>query len=124
MAKVLHISSGLGQGGAERFIYNLMTFADLNKHQHIVVSLTGDGYYGPLLAELGIEVIDVRVKQINLPAEVSNSIFQRMRAERTAVAKEHRSEGKEKAEELNRLKTEFLACLIPLSTNPGDFSSF
>ncbi len=50
--------------------------------------------------ELGIEVIDVRVKQINLPAEVSNSIFQRMRAERTAVAKEHRSEGKEKAEEI------------------------
>ncbi|ATC93449.1 protease modulator HflC [Pseudoalteromonas tunicata] len=49
-------------------------------------------------SELGIEVLDVRVKQINLPTEVSNSIYQRMRAERTAVAKEHRSEGKEKAE--------------------------
>lgn len=48
--------------------------------------------------ELGIAVVDVRVKQINLPLEVSNSIFQRMRAERTAVAKEHRSQGKEKAE--------------------------
>ena len=36
--------------------------------------------------------------QINLPQEVSSSIFQRMRAERTAVAKEHRSEGQEKAE--------------------------
>ncbi|NMM41827.1 protease modulator HflC [Pseudoalteromonas arctica] len=48
--------------------------------------------------ELGIEVLDVRVKQINLPSEVSNSIYQRMRAERTAVAKEHRSEGQEKAE--------------------------
>ena len=48
--------------------------------------------------ELGIEVLDVRVKQINLPTEVSNSIFQRMRAERTAVAKEHRSEGREKSE--------------------------
>ena len=50
--------------------------------------------------ELGIEVLDVRVKQINLPDEVSNSIYQRMRAERTAVAKEHRSEGQEKAEEI------------------------
>ncbi|WP_404341421.1 protease modulator HflC [Pseudoalteromonas mariniglutinosa] len=50
--------------------------------------------------ELGIKVLDVRVKQINLPTEVSNSIFQRMRAERTAVAKEHRSEGQEKAEEI------------------------
>ncbi|MEI5639501.1 MULTISPECIES: protease modulator HflC [unclassified Pseudoalteromonas] len=50
--------------------------------------------------ELGIEVLDVRVKQINLPNEVSNSIFQRMRAERQAVAKEHRSEGQEKAEKI------------------------
>lgn len=31
-------------------------------------------------AELGIEVVDVRVKQINLPDEVSSSIYQRMRA--------------------------------------------
>ncbi|WP_406664449.1 protease modulator HflC [Gallaecimonas sp. GXIMD1310] len=50
--------------------------------------------------ELGIDVIDVRVKQINLPTEISNSIFNRMRAERNAVAKKHRSEGKEKAEEI------------------------
>ena len=48
-------------------------------------------------AELGIEVVDVRVKQINLPDEVSSSIYQRMRAERDAVAREHRSQGKEKA---------------------------
>jgi membrane protease subunit HflC len=48
--------------------------------------------------ELGIEIIDVRVKQINLPLEVRNFIFQRMRSEREAVAREHRSEGKEKAE--------------------------
>ncbi|KAF7787802.1 MULTISPECIES: protease modulator HflC [Pseudoalteromonas] len=63
--------------------------------------------------ELGIEVLDVRVKQINLPNEVSNSIFQRMRAERTAVAKEHRSEGQEKAEiiraEVDRRVTVMLA---------------
>ncbi len=48
--------------------------------------------------ELGIEVVDVRIKAINLPTEVSNSIYERMRAERTAVAKEHRSQGKEQAE--------------------------
>lgn len=48
--------------------------------------------------DLGIEVIDVRVKAINLPTEVSNSIYDRMRAERTAVAKEHRSKGQEQAE--------------------------
>ncbi|NMH60929.1 protease modulator HflC [Alteromonas ponticola] len=48
--------------------------------------------------ELGIGIVDVRVKQINLPTEVSNSIFQRMRAERAGVAREHRSEGQEQAE--------------------------
>ncbi|RYV00801.1 protease modulator HflC [Shewanella sp. OPT22] len=48
--------------------------------------------------DLGIEVVDVRVKQINLPANVSSSIFKRMRAERQAVAKEHRAQGKEQSE--------------------------
>lgn len=50
--------------------------------------------------ELGIEVIDVRVKQINLPDEISISIFARMRAERQAVAREHRSRGMEEAEKI------------------------
>jgi len=48
--------------------------------------------------ELGIKVIDVRVKAINLPVEVSHSIYERMRAERTVVAKEHRSKGQEQSE--------------------------
>lgn len=45
----------------------------------------------------GIHVVDVRIKQINLPTEVSSSIYQRMRAERDAVAREHRSQGREQA---------------------------
>jgi len=49
-------------------------------------------------SELGIKVIDVRIKKINLPDEVSSSIYKRMRAERKAVAKEHRSQGQEKSE--------------------------
>ncbi|MBU1310809.1 MAG: protease modulator HflC [Gammaproteobacteria bacterium] len=53
---------------------------------------------GEASKELGIEVVDVRVKQINLPQEVSSSIFARMEAERHAVAREHRSRGMEEAE--------------------------
>lgn len=49
-------------------------------------------------SELGIKVVDVRIKKINLPEEVSSSIYKRMRAERTAVAKEHRSQGQELSE--------------------------
>lgn len=56
-------------------------------------------------ADLGIKVVDVRVKQINLPANVSSSIYQRMRAERQAVAKEHRAQGREQAE-IIRAKTD------------------
>ena len=49
-------------------------------------------------SDLDVEVVDARVMQINLPDEVSQSIYQRMRAERQAVATEHRSEGREQAE--------------------------
>ncbi|WP_225639507.1 protease modulator HflC [Candidatus Profftia sp. (ex Adelges kitamiensis)] len=52
------------------------------------------------MAALGIEVIDVRIKQINLPTEVSDAIYKRMRAEREAVARRHRSQGQEEAEKL------------------------
>ena len=51
-------------------------------------------------SSLGIEVIDVRVKQINLPEEVSNYIYNRMRAKRAAVARSHRYQGKEKGEKI------------------------
>ena len=49
------------------------------------------------MAALGIEVVDVRLKQINLPEEVSSAIYDRMRAERNAVALRHISQGKEEA---------------------------
>jgi len=45
----------------------------------------------------GIEIVDVRIKQIELPAEVLNSVYQRMRAERERIAKEHRAQGQEAA---------------------------
>ena len=48
--------------------------------------------------DLGIELVDMRVKQIELPQAVRSSIYQRMRAERQAVAKEHRSKGLERSE--------------------------
>ena len=48
--------------------------------------------------ELGIKVIDVRIKRIDLPAEVSAAVYDRMRAERERVATEHRATGKAEAE--------------------------
>lgn len=48
--------------------------------------------------ELGINVVDVRVKRVELPPEVSESVYQRMRTEREREARELRSRGKELAE--------------------------
>jgi len=48
--------------------------------------------------EFGIEVVDVRVKRIDLPQEVSESVYGRMRTERESEAREIRSKGKEFAE--------------------------
>jgi len=50
------------------------------------------------LSELGVELVDVRVKQIDLPPDVSESVYQRMNAEREKEAREHRSQGQELAE--------------------------
>ncbi len=54
----------------------------------------------PLAANLGLEIIDVRVKRIDLPEEVSSSVFRRMEAERERVAREFRSQGSEAAEKI------------------------
>ena len=50
--------------------------------------------------ELGITVVDVRTKRIDLPEEVSNSVYARMRAERERVAKDFRARGSEAAERI------------------------
>jgi membrane protease subunit HflC len=49
---------------------------------------------------LGIQVVDVRVKRIDLPPEVSDAVFNRMSAEREKLAREYRSQGKEQAEKI------------------------
>lgn len=46
---------------------------------------------------LGIEVLDVRVKRIDLPDEISDDVYRRMRAEREKLAREFRSQGEEEA---------------------------
>ena len=64
-------------------------------------------------AELGIEVVDVRVKKIDLPPEVSESVYERMRAERERVARDLRAKGSEAAERIradaDRQRTVILA---------------
>ncbi|MCG7975791.1 MAG: protease modulator HflC [Candidatus Thiodiazotropha taylori] len=64
----------------------------------IMAKLTKDA--DSMAAELGVEILDVRVKQIDLPPEVSESVYQRMRAERERVARDLRAKGAEAAERI------------------------
>lgn len=49
---------------------------------------------------LGVELIDVRVKQVEFPDDVRNSVYQQMREERARVAAERRAEGREIEEQM------------------------
>lgn len=63
--------------------------------------------------DLGVEVVDVRVKKIDLPPEVSESVYSRMRAERERTARDLRAKGGEAAERIqadaDRQRTVILA---------------
>jgi modulator of FtsH protease HflC len=48
----------------------------------------------------GIQFVDVRIKRIDLPSDVSTSVYRRMVAERDRIAKEFRSQGAEEAERI------------------------
>ncbi len=50
--------------------------------------------------KIGVEVVDVRLKRVDLPAEVSESVYRRMEAERTRVANELRSTGAADSEKI------------------------
>ena len=55
---------------------------------------------GNSVSDLGIEIIDFRVKRIDLPPELSNSVHERMRSERNRLAEELRAEGNELSNEI------------------------
>jgi membrane protease subunit HflC len=54
----------------------------------------------PVADEMGIEIIDIRVMRVDLPSEVSSSVYRRMEAERARVARDFRSRGAEMAERI------------------------
>jgi membrane protease subunit HflC len=64
-------------------------------------------------ALFGVNIVDVRIKRIDLTPKVRDSVYERMRAERTRIAKEYRSEGEEEAEKIradaDRQRTVLLA---------------
>ena len=65
---------------------------------------------------VGVEVIDVRVKKIDLPAEVSSTVYERMNSERDIEARQYRAEGQEQALAIRAKQTATRWCLKPKPT--------
>jgi glycosyltransferase involved in cell wall biosynthesis len=57
--KCLHVITGLGAGGAERVLFNLLSSGSLQTFDCSVVSLSDDGIYGERLRERGVPVISL-----------------------------------------------------------------
>ncbi len=71
---------------------------EIEGERDIIMSEVLDGTSESAMNDLGVALVDFRMKKINLPDEISESIYRRMRAERESVARKHRSQGREKAE--------------------------
>jgi len=101
------IKDGLRAEFAQRTLQEVVT-ADRAEIMDVMTAEADDSASG-----FGIDIVDVRVKRIDLPDQVSESVFQRMRSERQRVAKQLRAEGAEAAERLraeaDRKRTVILA---------------
>lgn len=87
------LESGLRNEVARRTLHEVVA----GERDQLMADITAD-LNASASRELGIEVLDVRVKAIDLPREVNRSVFERMSSEREREAREHRAKGRELAE--------------------------
>lgn len=89
------IKTGLRNQFGERTVHDVVS----GERESLMIELTKQ-LDQIARTELGVELVDVRVKRIDLPEQVSQSVFDRMKSEREREAREHRSMGKELAEKI------------------------
>ena len=70
-------------------------------------------------SQLGIHVVDVRIKGIELPANTSNAIYQRMRADMQKIANHHRADGHAQAEEIQAMADAKVTILLAKARSEG-----
>ena len=87
------VNEGLRNGFGQRSLQEVVS----GERDQLMTSLTSR-LNAITQKELGIELVDVRIKRIDLPEEVSESVFNRMTTEREREAREHRAKGREQAE--------------------------
>src|SRR5690554_3346793 len=87
------LESGLRNEVARRTLHEVVA----GERDQLMADITAD-LNRVASREMGIEVLDVRVKAIDLPREVNRSVFERMASERGREEREHRAKGRELAE--------------------------
>lgn len=93
------LASRVGDGLRNQFGRRVLHEVVSGKRDELMEELTEE-LNTTTLELLGIEVLDVRVKRIDLPEDVSQSVFDRMAADREKEAREYRSEGGEQSEKI------------------------
>lgn len=92
---VQRVKTGLRNQFGERTVHEVVS----GERESLMVDLT-KSLNEIAQKEFGIEVVDVRVKRIDLPSQVSQSVFDRMKSEREREAREHRATGRELGEKI------------------------
>ncbi len=93
------LSSRVGDGLRNQFGRRVLHEVVSGKRDELMLELTEE-LNVTTEKLLGIEVLDVRVKRIDLPEDVSQSVYDRMAADREKEAREYRSEGGEQSEKI------------------------
>lgn len=89
------VNNGLRDQVGERAMHDVVSSERELLMKDLIVKLSTI-----IRGELGIELVDIRIKRIDLPEDVSSSVYERMKSERDRLAREYRSRGKEQAETL------------------------
>jgi membrane protease subunit HflC len=88
------VNSGLRDEFGKRTVKSVVS-----EERHKIMEIL-TGYANKEAGKFGIEVVDVRLQRVDLPEEVSQSVYQRMKAERARIANELRAQGAEAAEKI------------------------
>ncbi|MCL2344747.1 MAG: protease modulator HflC [Desulfobulbus sp.] len=88
------VNSGLREEFGKRTVHDVVSGERNKIMEQMRVRADAD------LRRIGVEIIDVRLKRVELPTEVSSTVFSRMESERKRVANELRSEGAAESEKI------------------------
>jgi membrane protease subunit HflC len=88
------VNTGLGEEFGRRTVHDVV--CGMRDSIMVVVQKKGDAD----MRAMGVEIVDVRLKRVDFPPEVSESVYRRMETERKRVANELRSEGAAESEKI------------------------